>query len=148
MSTKNRLGEPRDRGRRNTLKVLGGGAVAALTGVGESATTFAQVAPARPRLVMDGHVHIATRVHWEQIDPWKPLGAWWDYARARAAGVNCVIDCLGTYGYWNYNQAPKHTLRLMPSTPRCRVGESTPSPSGGVNRVMNLFPVGVQVGSN
>jgi membrane dipeptidase len=113
MPTNNGRGEPRDQGRRNTLKVLGSGAVAALTSVGESANTVAQVAPARPRVVMDGHVHIATRVHWEQIDPWKPLGAWWDYARARAAGVNCVIDCLGTYGYWNYNQAPKHMLRLI-----------------------------------
>jgi hypothetical protein len=62
---------------------------------------------------MDGHVHIATRVHWEQINRWNPQVGWWNYAQAHAAGVNCAIDGLGTYGYWNYNQAPKHTLRLI-----------------------------------
>jgi membrane dipeptidase len=48
---------------------------------------------------MDGHVHITNRIYWEGIDPWQPIGVGWDYARARAAGVNCIIDILGTYGY-------------------------------------------------
>ena len=46
----------------------------------------------------------------------RPLAAderGWDYARARAAGVNCIIENLGTYGYWNYNYSPKQTLRLI-----------------------------------
>ena len=33
--------------------------------------------------------------------------------RARSAGVNCVIDNIGTYGYWNYNYTPKQALRLF-----------------------------------
>ncbi len=37
----------------------------------------------------------------------------WDFARARAAGINCIIDNLGPYGYWNYNYTPKQVLRLM-----------------------------------
>ena len=57
-------------------------------------------------LLMDGHVHITNRIYWEGIDPWQPIGAGWDYARARADGVNCIIDNLGTYGYWNYNYMP------------------------------------------
>jgi membrane dipeptidase len=104
---------PIDQSRRETLKVLGGGAVAALTSVGRSANPRAQQPPIGPRIVLDGHVHIATRVHWEQINPWNPQVGWWNYAQAHAAGVNCAIDGLGTYGYWNYNQAPKHTLRLI-----------------------------------
>jgi membrane dipeptidase len=62
---------------------------------------------------MDGHVHITNRVYWEKIDPWQPHDGGWDYARARAAGVNCIIDYIGTYGYWNYNYTPKQALRLI-----------------------------------
>lgn len=64
-------------------------------------------------LLMDGHVHITNRVYWEKIDPWQPHDGGWDYARARAAGVNCIIDYVGTYGYWNYNYTPKQALRLI-----------------------------------
>ena len=42
----------------------------------------------------------------------------WDYARARKAGVNCVIDNIGTYGYWNYNYSPKQALRLIETAHR------------------------------
>src|SRR5205085_1933093 len=49
----------------------------------------------------------------EKIDPWMPHDGGWDYARARASGVNCVIDNIGTYGYWNYNYTPKQALRLI-----------------------------------
>jgi hypothetical protein len=38
-----------------------------------------------------------------------------DYAQARAAGVNRIIDNIGTYGYWNYNYTPKQALRLIES---------------------------------
>jgi membrane dipeptidase len=63
---------------------------------------------------MDGHVHITNRIYWEKLDPWAPqTGAGWDYARAKAAGINCVIDNIGTYGYWNYNYTPKQALRLI-----------------------------------
>jgi membrane dipeptidase len=41
---------------------------------------------------MDGHVHITNRIYWEKIDPWQPTERGWDYARARAAGVNCIIE--------------------------------------------------------
>jgi membrane dipeptidase len=67
---------------------------------------------------MDGHVHITNRVYWEKIDPWQPHDGAWDYARARAAGVNCIIDNIGTYGYWNYNYTPKQTLRLIETSLR------------------------------
>jgi len=63
---------------------------------------------------MDGHVHIINRVYWEKIDPWQAQqGAGWDYGRAFSAGVNCIIDNIGTYGYWNYNYTPKQALRLI-----------------------------------
>jgi hypothetical protein len=63
-------------------------------------------------IMMDGHVHIINRVYWEGIDAWQEQpGIGWDYARARKAGVNCVIDNIGTYGAWNYNYSPKQALR-------------------------------------
>jgi membrane dipeptidase len=103
--------------RRDALKALGMGAIgAAMTGASPS-TALAQAGPAapaaQPAVFMDGHVHITSLVYWKGIDPWKPQQSGWDYARARAAGVNCVFECLGTYGYWNFNQTPKHTLRLI-----------------------------------
>jgi membrane dipeptidase len=66
-----------------------------------------------PQIVMDGHVHITNRIYWENIDPWTPTRQGWDFARARAAGVNCIIENIGTYGYWNYNYSPKQALRLI-----------------------------------
>src|SRR5436190_9940910 len=65
-------------------------------------------------LLMDGHVHITNRVYWEGIDPWKaqPIGDW-DFARARQAGVNVVIENLAPYGYNTYNTTVKHAGRLI-----------------------------------
>jgi len=72
-----------------------------------------------PPLLMDGHVHIINRVYWEGIDAWQEQpGIGWDYARARKAGVNCVIDNIGTYGAWNYNYSPKQALRLIETAHR------------------------------
>jgi membrane dipeptidase len=65
--------------------------------------------------MMDGHVHITNRIYWEGIDPWQPNvgGGGWDFARARAGGINCIIENIGTYGYWNYDYSPKQSLRLL-----------------------------------
>jgi membrane dipeptidase len=76
--------------------------------------TSASAAEADPvEIVMDGHVHITNRIYWEGIDPWIPTKQGWDFARARSAGVNCIIDNIGPYGYWNYNYTPKQALRLI-----------------------------------
>ena len=52
--------------------------------------------------------------YWE-VDLWQSnvSDVGWDFGRARAVGVNCVIDDIGTYGYWNYNYTPKQALRLF-----------------------------------
>jgi membrane dipeptidase len=98
--------------RRRALKLLGAGALAALpAGAGIVPRALAQT-PA-PAVLMDGHVHITNRIYWEGIDPWQPHDGGWDYARARAAGINCIVDNIGTYGYWNYNYTPKQALRLI-----------------------------------
>jgi membrane dipeptidase len=76
-------------------------------------TARAAAAEGDPDIVMDGHVHITNRIYWEGIDPWKPTKQGWDFARAKAGGVNCIIDNLGPYGYWNYNYTPKQFLRLI-----------------------------------
>jgi membrane dipeptidase len=104
--------------RRHALKQIGAGALAAIApAVGLPSRGVSQIAAASPAaeqlLLMDGHVHVTNRIYWEGIDPWQPIGVGWDYARARAAGVNCIIDNLGTHGYWNYNYTPKQTLRLI-----------------------------------
>ena len=103
--------------RRRALKLLGAGAVAAAApaSVACCSPAAAQSVPAAPApLLMDGHVHIINRVYWEKIDPWQAQqGAGWDYGRAFSAGVNCIIDNIGTYGYWNYNYTPKQALRLI-----------------------------------
>ena len=94
--------------RRRALKLLGAGTLAMST------RAWAQAAPPPPLLLMDGHVHAINRVYWEKVDLWQDVpDVGWDFKRARAAGVNCVIDNLGTYGYWNYNYTPKQTLRLI-----------------------------------
>jgi membrane dipeptidase len=62
-------------------------------------TAGAFAADGDPEIVMDGHVHITNRIYWEGIDPWTPTKQGWDFARARAAGINCIIDNLGPYGY-------------------------------------------------
>src|SRR5213078_2591830 len=74
---------------------------------------FAQQPAGTPTLFMDGHVHITNRVYWEKADFWQPQPGNWDYARARASGINCIVDNLGTYGGWNYNYTPKIFLRLI-----------------------------------
>src|SRR5262245_21648733 len=99
--------------RRAVLKSLGAGAATALGASLLGREAEAQTTPAGPPILMDGHVHITNRVYWEKIDPWKPQASGWDYARARAAGVNVVIENLGTYSYWGYNQTPKQVLRLI-----------------------------------
>ena len=97
--------------RRNALRMLGGTALAA--GLGTAARAQTAGSGATPTLFMDGHVHITNRVYWEKADFWQPQPGNWDYGRARAAGINCIIDNLGTYGGWNYNYTPKIFLRLM-----------------------------------
>src|ERR1044071_4702280 len=70
--------------------------------------------PARAPLLMDGHVHITNRVYWEGIDPWKPQTVGdFDYARARKAGVNVVIENVAPYGYDTYNTTVKQAGRLI-----------------------------------
>ena len=104
------------RSRREALKLIGAGALLAGAAKGfPCVPAAAQTSPAQgaPFILMDGHVHITNRIYWEKIDPWQPTERGWDYARARAAGVNCIIENLGTYGYWNYNYSPKQTLRLI-----------------------------------
>jgi len=66
------------------------------------------------QILADGHVHITNRVYWEGIDPWKPqpVGQF-DYARARAGGVNFVIENVAPYGYNTYNTTVKHAGRLI-----------------------------------
>jgi membrane dipeptidase len=66
-----------------------------------------------PPLIIDGHVHITNRVYWEGLDPWRPQPFGFDYARAKAAGVKVIIENIGTYGYANFNYAPKQVLRLI-----------------------------------
>lgn len=75
-----------------------------------SASVFAQRVP----LLADGHVHVTNRVYFEGIDPWKvqPTGDW-DYARAKGAGVNFVIESVAPYGYHTYNTTVKQTGRLI-----------------------------------
>jgi membrane dipeptidase len=86
---------------------------AGLAGPDGWARRAAAAAEGDPEIVMDGHVHITNRIYWEGIDPWTATRQGWDFARARAAGVNCIIDNIGPYGYWNYNYTPKQALRLI-----------------------------------
>ena len=85
------------------------------SGTVASATFFrvAQAKGADVLVLMDGHVHVTNRIYWEKIDAWEPQKSGWDYAQARAAGVNCIIDNIGSYGAWNYNYSPKQALRLI-----------------------------------
>jgi membrane dipeptidase len=97
--------------RRDVLRWGGAGLVAgALPWLAGCATTRAtDDAP----ILIDGHVHVTNRIYWEGIDPWTAQAQGWDFARARAAGVNCVVENIGTYGAWNYNYSPKQALRLI-----------------------------------
>jgi hypothetical protein len=42
-----------------------------------------------------GRGRITNRVYWEKADFWQPQPGNWDYGRARAGGVNCIVDNLG-----------------------------------------------------
>lgn len=92
--------------RRKAAQCLGAAAFA----VTRSATAAQSPSPA---ILMDGHVHVTNRIYWEKIDPWASLNGGWTFAQARESGVNCIIENVGTHGYWNYNYAPKQTLRLI-----------------------------------
>jgi microsomal dipeptidase-like Zn-dependent dipeptidase/uncharacterized protein YgbK (DUF1537 family) len=109
-----RQGDHMSTSRRQVLGFLGAGAAGiALPSLGGCAGAAPRPADAGPQIMMDGHVHVTNRIYWEGIDAWTPTAQGWDFARARAAGVNCVIENIGTYGYWNYNYSPKQALRLM-----------------------------------
>jgi len=103
--------------RRDALKLFGAGTLGAM--VPNALGASSALAQSAPPLLMDGHVHIINRVYWEGIDAWQEQpGIGWDYARARKAGINCVIDNIGTYGAWNYNYSPKQALRLLETAHR------------------------------
>lgn len=67
----------------------------------------------RNPLLVDGHVHITNRVHWEGLDPFQPLENGFDFTRARDSGVNVIIENVAPYGYANFNYTPKQALRLI-----------------------------------
>lgn len=64
-------------------------------------------------IIVDGHVHITNRVYWEGLDPWQPQPFGFDYAQAKASGVNVIIENIAPYGYVNFNYTTKQTLRLI-----------------------------------
>ena len=64
-------------------------------------------------LLVEGHAHITNRVYWEGIDPWKAQSVGQSYARARAAGVNVLIDNIAPYGYERYGFTVKQVGRLI-----------------------------------
>ncbi|WP_426955670.1 dipeptidase [Muricoccus radiodurans] len=95
--------------RRDSLRALALGAA----GLGLGGRAVAQAPVPEVPILMDGHVHITNRVYWEGIDPWQPQPVGWDYARAKAAGVNVIIENVGTYGAGNFNTTARHALRLI-----------------------------------
>jgi membrane dipeptidase len=115
MNRRDAVRTPRvDRTRRNLLRWGAGATLASSLPALSGRASEAIAADAGPvEIVMDGHVHITNRIYWEGIDPWTPTRQGWDFARARTAGVNCIIDNIGPYGYWNYNYTPKQALRLI-----------------------------------
>jgi membrane dipeptidase len=115
MPRQNAIRTPRmDQTRRDILRWGMGATLASSLPALCAGASEAIAADADPlEIVMDGHVHVTNRIYWEGIDPWTPTKQGWDFARARAAGVNCIIDNIGPYGYWNYNYTPKQALRLI-----------------------------------
>src|SRR5216683_4393370 len=111
--------------RRDTLRTLGAGALAALgtalippsaeARVDDSDARVPPPSKRRARILMDGHVHVTNKTFWLGIDTWQPspTGTGWDYLRAHEAGINVIIENFGTYGYWSYNITPKHMLRMF-----------------------------------
>jgi membrane dipeptidase len=66
-------------------------------------------------IVVDGHVHIISRVFHEGIDPWKPQATGlFDFARAKQGGVNVVIHALYLEDQYNrFNYTIKQACRLI-----------------------------------
>jgi membrane dipeptidase len=108
-----------DIGRRRVLKAVGAGALGAIgvPALGARAEGFDDTKgiAADSNILMDGHVHCTSRAYWLGTDVWQPQPSHtgWDFARAKAAGVNVIIENLSTYSYWNFNYTPKHVLRLI-----------------------------------
>ena len=69
----------------------------------------------RDAIVVDGHVHITNAVFNQGIDPWQPQATGtFDYARARAGGLNVVVEHLFVEDRYNdYNYAVKQACRLI-----------------------------------
>jgi membrane dipeptidase len=103
--------------RREALRTLGAGALAAAATSACAGTQAGSGPMARKKsaIVMDGHVHVTNKIYWLGADPWQPQpsGTGWDYARAAPAGVNVIVENVGTYGYWSYNTTPKQIIRLI-----------------------------------
>jgi len=66
-------------------------------------------------IVVDGHVHVISRVFHEGIDPWKAHETGLiDFARAREGGVKVIIHALYLEDPYNrYNYTIKHACRLL-----------------------------------
>src|SRR5438874_2284648 len=66
-------------------------------------------------IVVDGHVHITSRVFHEGIDPWESQDTGlFDYARAKQGGLKVVIHALYLEDPYNrYNYTIKHACRLI-----------------------------------
>ena len=66
-------------------------------------------------IVVDGHVHITSRVFHEGIDPWQEqTTGLFDFARAKKGGVKLVIHALYVEDPYNrYNYTIKHACRLI-----------------------------------
>jgi hypothetical protein len=66
--------------------------------------------PERP-IVVDGHKHVVNRGYWEGIDPWRPQS--FGFARARARGVDVVVENVAPYGFRTFDGAARQTLCLL-----------------------------------
>lgn len=66
-------------------------------------------------IVVDGHVHIISRVFHEGLDPWiAQATGLFDFARAKQGGLNVVIHALYLEDPYNrYNYTIKHACRLI-----------------------------------
>ena len=66
-------------------------------------------------IVVDGHVHITNAVFVQGIDPWQAQATGtFDYARARAGGLDMVVDHLFVEDrYADYNYTVKQACRLI-----------------------------------
>lgn len=65
--------------------------------------------------MVDGHVHVISRVFHEGIDPWKSQKTGLiDFARAKKGGVDVIIHALYLEDQYNrYNYTIKHACRLL-----------------------------------